>query len=542
MCKIENLTKLLDEVQALTGTEIKRSKMEQTSENEIITLIGQPQNGMLDLVFGMMGETNPLGASFIHGYCCSINYGDEKKYFLINGEQREETSAEKLTELLSAFGEIGKPVIFELQLTLPILKGICLRVIASDAEFDDVDAEETVVNSDYCFMTLTATALLAMSERRFLRKVLIPEMGEYLGVLVLRSEMIHETEKQNIANSLESFFKGETPIYYPTERPDELSGAFAELKEKAEELRAACNERLYRIGISKARKEIEDAMEAFGVDEDNLSDAIELIKEKGKSIASRREAASRQCRMKYTSVMKVEYSGELSDFYQKISERIKEEIESSDDIHRTQEIVPGYIRSEWERATTQLMESICSQTEVMERDLAEYIEKDIYSFLADGDNGDTASYIVRLSRLYPDVCFKNKGEEIMIEEAKDNTGLKKGGVIAAGIGLAIIGHPILGAGVAIYGIKKGGQDESLKVLEENKSSLAAAAEKLCTEYYEEAVEWLDNLFNSMNESISACVNESYSNIMDGLLAINADAVKQTLESLERLNAQLSELS
>ena len=536
----ENREELFAKIEDMIGEPLPALDFPKDDEKTVISIFGEPQQNLIGLLLKQAGISNALDGSFMHGYRGTITYGEEEKIVYIDGDKRVETSADSLAEMLSAFGETGIPVIFEMTLPCEVFKGITIRVVASDNEFDDITYDDAVLNSDYCFMTLRAMALLAMSERRFLRKVLLPGMEKKFGVLVLDAEMIPENGRQDIVASLDSFFKGEVPICYATEKPESFAGAIEEVKADADALREARKERIRDREVYYAKAGIKKAIEEFTEEDEKLEDAIELLREKAKALPSRQETASRRCRMKYLSPLQVEYSGTLSDFYKVITDKLHEEIEKGTDIEKMQSIIPGYLSNEWNRETDRILKAIKVSLDDMERYLVSYIENDIRDFLQDGNNVDTASYMIRLTNLYPEACFKKESGQISVEKAKDRTMLKKGGTIAMGVGALLLGHPLIGAGVAIYGLVKGGSGEALKAKEQDRQSLTAAADKLCTEYYESAVEWLESIFREMNDNMNNAIQEIYTKMMEGMLSVirtrqdDIEARSKNLEELKQL--------
>lgn len=543
---IENREELFAKIEEMIGEPLPVLVFPEDGEEAVVTIFGEPQQNLIGLLLKQADISNALDGSFMHGYRSTITYGEQEKIVFIDGDKKIETAAGSLAEILSAFGESGVPVNFEMTLPCDALKGITIRVIASDNEFDDITYDDAVLSSDYCLMSLRAMALLSMSERRFLRKVLIPGAVKRLGVLVLDAEMIPENGRQEIVASLDSFFKGEVPICYPTENPESFKDIIDDIKAGASALRDARKECIRDREVYYAKVGISNAIEEFTEEDEKLEDAIELLSEKAKALPSRQDTASRRCRMKYLSPLQVEYSGALSDFYKVITDKLHEEIEKGADIEKMQRIIPGYLNNEWSRETDRIMNAVRVSSDDMERYLVSYIENDIRDFLQDGNNVDTASYMIRLTNLYPEACFKKEGGKISVDKAKDRTMLKKGGTIAMGVGALLLGHPLIGAGVAIYGLVKGGSGEALKAKEQDLRSLTAASDKLCTDYYESAVEWLERVFREMNENMNNAIREIYTTIMDGMLSVirtrqdDIEARGKSLEELKQLEKCLDQ--
>lgn len=534
----DNITELTEKTEHLIGKKLSELHLPDQNIPMTVTIVGQPQENLLGIVLKMTDSDDILDHSFTRGYNCRVVYGESQKYYITNeNSTRIETNEETLSEMLCDISVSGEPVIFELEMPDELFKEISLNIVASDNDFEDEYSKNITDNSDYCFMTLNAIAVLSMSERKFLRKNLIPDMKEELGILLVRFELIPDEQKTEILNSLDNFFKKANKIYYPTESTTELYSDISALKDQKKELRSIRCKRISKKYIEYVMTEIQQAMESFRNDGDYLEDALELIREKTRKLPLRQESAARNCRMKYLSALKVEYALELSNYLQILKDKLHDEINKNEDTDKMQTIIPGYIQDSWERKINDMMESLKLSTVQVEKNLTEYIESDVYSFLGDDGNGDIAAYLLRLINLYPDVCFKGEKGTISIDKAKDFTALKKGGTIAAGVGLVMIGHPIIGISLAVYGFSKAGKGEKLKALDKDRSSIMEAADELCMKYYEQADEWLENMFRQMNENISICVSESYSRIMDSMVEV----IKARKKDIEEKEITLSAL-
>ena len=542
----EKIHDLLNRAEEQTGQKMPKYYVCAADAPLVITVIGQPQQNLFGVVGKLLGQAGQLNTSLLHGYRCLITFGDENKYF-IQSETGEyaETTENTLFEALMAFGNTGEPLHCAMQINHPLLEGMTIRLVASDDDFDDVDASDVATTCDFCFMTLNASAVLSMSERKILRRGLMEKLGEQLGILLVNTSKVDPEGLRDVEDLLDGFLKEQHTVYDLDLNPEELLAELGRIKEEKAGLHAKRDDRAYRQCVETALTEVRKTIALMEEDGDRLGDAIALLKEKAKELPKRQEAASRRCRMKYLSSMKVEYNDLLAKQNQMIQDALAEEIDRGEDVQKMSSIIPGYLKNEWNRASEQVFDLLKKAGKEMEAYLSEYIENDVVEFLGENGNTETASYIIRLmTSVYPVQCFQGIAGNLSFDEAKDYSSLKKGGTIAAGIGLALFGHPLIGAGLAIYGAAKVGKQAAALTQATNKQALKEAGEDLCAENYAGAVEWLDGVFVQMNESVNACVNESYRRLMEGMLAVirarqtDSEAKEQHLTALKALEAEL----
>ena len=514
-------------------------------EKTTVGIIGTPQENLLGLIL----KTVEGGSEFadllcMHNYQCTVLYGEETSYSFVSENQKLATTAAGLSEALTAYDGSNDIIRFEIMLNAPLLCGLTLKIFASDEFFDDFDSKAVISDCDYVFAALSAIALLSLSERKLLRKSLIPNLQNALGILVLDYEKIPDSEKQHIDSSLESFFKDQFPICYPTEQTSDLQNALMEICEKAESLREQRAAKVLEFNIQTVVAEVRAAIKTFSEDEDYIADAIALLREKAEVLPKKQEAAVRRCRMQYISPMRVEYAGEISGFYQKLTDTLHSEISKSEDFEKTRKLLPGYLKNEWERELLNVADDMKCRGSKIETELTEYIRNDVFDALQDGGNTDMASYIFQLTELYPQPAIPDSQKDLTVEKTNSHPLLKNGGMVAAGIGAGFLVHPLVGAGIAIYSITKGRKDIVFKIQEQTRDALKKAADTTCADYYADAVEFLESVFVQLNETVNKGIEESYNKLMDSMLAAirarqaDADAKEKHIAELRQLEADL----
>lgn len=482
-----------------------------------VTVIGQPQQNLFGALRELHGGMDALDRAFFRGYHCLLSSGEMERVTVIHGEERTETTGAGLADILSQLNSSGAPVICEVELPNSAFQKCHIRVIASSNDFEELDWTDILTHTDYCFVALTSTALLSMCERKVLRKWLLPEMKGALGILLTNDNLILDEDRADIQASLDKFFQGSVPFFpVPAEDSGALAQIMAELPTQVAKLRALRRARTASLLLRCAKEAVELQSEILSSDSEQLEEAIELMKEKAKALPARQESACRRARMQYTSRMKVDASERIASFHQRITEKLRSEINQGENIQEMQNILPRYISDQWNAEAERIMEDIKCSVQEMQRDLTRYVEKDIRDYIASGADGRIADYVFHLTDLYSAANFQADESAFRFEEEKDNSKLKKYGVIASGVALVLMAHPFIGAGLALYGAKKFQKAEQAKVLSSNREALIASAEEMCRDTYDEMVVWMDGIIASVETNLNACVQECYQRIMDAM--------------------------
>lgn len=515
---MSKVIELMGRVSELTGTDFPIPAEAEDSLPVHITLIGQPQQNLFGVLNGIFGGVEQLDRAFMRGYRCKVLFGESEKAVIVHGDEYLETTYESLADSLCRLDRTGIPAICELTFHLEALKRFQIQIIASDNDFEEVNWEKVLMDSDYCFFTLSSTAVLAMSERKVLRNCLLPNIKDALGIVLVNDHLILDDDRADIDASLEKFFGGSVPYFrIPEGKESVILRKMEELADEAKNLRELRKKRTDKLLLSKALHEVEVQMEVLSSNSERLDEAIELLKEKAKSLPARKESACRRARMQYTSKMKVDAAERLSRFHRSLMEKIRDEVSKGEDVAEMQGILPSYIGDQWNEESEKILKDIRISAEEMQRDLSNYVEKDICSYIESGADAQTANYVFRLMDLYAKSEFHADENAFKFEEKKDDTKLKRYGVIASGIALVLMSHPIIGAAVAVYGSHKVKQTGRKAFIETNRQSLIKASEDMCGEIYDDMMVWIDGVVASIEKNLTLCIEECYQKIMDTMV-------------------------
>lgn len=546
---MDNLSKkiaeLIGSASNLTGSEFTGPPDLDDSLPLKVRLIGQPQQNLFGVLNGAYKVCEPLNRAFLHGYRCTCRYGDETRLFLNEGDTRKEVSPESLIESLVKLDSISKPVLIDAELNADVLEKMELCIIASDNDYEDLDWDELFIHTDYCLFTLSSTALLSMCERKALRNKLMPYMEGNYCIALVNDNLILEDDRADIDESLEKFFHGTVQVMRLPEADEaKLAELLSELHVTIEQIRQDRAKRINKLLLEKAYTDVELQIQALSCDTEKLDEAIELMNEKVKFLPTHQESACRRIRMQYTSKMRVEISEKTAGFYRDIVDHLHDEIAKDDHIQELRRMIPEYIKDQWEGEAKRILASITASSGDLQQSLQSIIEKDMRSFIQSGADAGLAEYVLRVTDLYADQEFKTTDDSFQLELVKDASPLKKYGVIASGIALIVLSHPIIGAAVAVFGAKSIGKYEQQKNVEANRQSLQAAAEELCRNTYGDMMLWVDDVISIMEKNLFACIEACYQKMMNTIVqALNLRKADQTnheeqLQALIALKADI----
>lgn len=504
-----------------------------------IYVIGQPQLnlfGVIDAVYGGLGDLN---RSILCGYECVIRYGEREEVRLGNTE----VSLEEVVKSLSGFDAVRRTI--EICLPDERLKALTFHLLASDSDFDEVDWMRVKTDADHCLFVLSATALLSMPERKALRRELMPHMGDHLGIILTNDDLILSKDRPDIDSALERFFEGKTTIYrFPDSDEDKLAAEIEDLTSRVSELRHARVSRAEKLMLENAGRNVDLQIQILSDDSGKLDEAIQLMSDKARALSGRSESACRKMRMQYTSPLRVNAAEDMAKFYQQLRDKLHSEIAATTDTSAVQKILPDYIKDQWDREAQKVSEIITDSDSQIQSGLREFVEKDIREFISEGAEAGMADYVLRLTDMYVDKEFVVDGDSFRYKEAEDQSKIRRYGVIASGVALALLSHPIIGTAVAVFGSKKIKKLEQERVLAENKQGLTNAADEMCREVYDDMGVWLENAVNTIEKNMYACIEECYQKLIAAMvqaLENKKNDKRAYTDTLEKLNEVKKEI-
>jgi len=545
--------------QFLTNAEATLSRLQNSelpnADKINLYVFGQPHQNVLKIIMDAFSiiPQNTIDGFFVKGCKCEIRYGEETKLYHVEPSEKKEVDFQYLANLLSKFDNAKNSLTFECFTNSEVAKKFNLHIIISENDYEDVEWNEILKEADFVFFTLTSTALLSMCERKILRTILLPNMGNNLGVLLTNSNMVLSDDRELIDASLVKLFgNNTTPIFrFPEEDEDKYAEYLQNMPTVLEELHEQRKLRAKRIVLNELLEEVCLQLDVLSSDNAQLDDVIELLNEKLQKLPDRKESAFRRARMKYTSKLRIELAEAVSCFHQQFDETLEKEIEANDNIEELQNILPGYISSQWENEAGLLNNRVRDFSDSISIELKDYINDDITSYIEEGVADNFASYVFGLTKMYlqkgPEMADPTmQVQSFDFEAKKDNTNLKKYGVVASGVALVMMSHPIIGIAVAVLGSKKVAKDSEKRFITTNKQALLDASKKMCIDFHNEMDLWIEQATKRIESHLEECIGECYQNVID--LMIEAVKAKQAdfsnhdddIDKLNQLKTKIEE--
>ncbi|MGN0005933.1 MAG: hypothetical protein ACI37Z_08180 [Candidatus Gastranaerophilaceae bacterium] len=537
---------------------------EELPNDEKINLyfLGQPQQNLLKIVFEAFSiiPTNQMDYFFVKGCECDVLYGENTKLLQVESSGKKEVDFAQMAELLSKFNNSKSNLKFECITNSDNAKKFNIHIIISDNDYLDVEWSNVLKDADFIFFTLTATALLSMCERKILRSTLLPQMENDLGILLTNNNMVFSEDKELINTSLAKLFGNySTPIFkFPEENEENFANYLSYMLNNIDVLHERRKARIKRITLNELLKEIDMKIEILSIDNAQLDDAIELLNEKLQKLPDRKKSAFRRARMKYTSKLKIELAEAVSFFHHQFEETLKKEIEENNNLDELQNILPGYISSQWENEIALLNSRVQDFTEYVSAQIKDYINDDITSFIKDGISDDFASYVFGLTKMYMQMKPDNIEPSMQVqnfdfESTEKSYKIKKygavaSGIVASGIALTLASNPIIGVAVAVLGSAQVIKNNKKNFESSSKQELLEASKKMCIDFHSEIDLWIEQAINNIENHLEGCINECYQNVINLMLeAINNkqtdfsnhdDEINQLVETKTKIQNEL----
>ncbi len=510
-------------------------------------IFGQPHHNLLKIIFESFSikPKNSIESFFVKACEFNILYGISEKMYQVDGKEKKEVSWNEITSMLSQFDNAINRTKFEFITNKTLSKSLNIHIIISSNDYADVDWNYVQKNADYILFSLTATALLSMCERKILRTVLLPNVGNEVGIILTNNNMILSHDKPMIDSSLAKMFGDYgSPIFrFPSdEDEDRLLSFLNDLPKQFTDLISKKHKRAKTIELNELLTEVKLQMEVLLSDNAKLDDAIELLNEKLQKLPDRKESAFRRARMKYTAKLRIELSEAVSIFHQEFKEILKTEIYSNHKVQELGMIIPGYICKQWENEAARLLEYVQSYSESIGIEVKDYINDDIISYVADGVSEDFANYVFGLTKLYmkkqPDSIEPiTQVKNFDFEMVQDNSKWTKYGVVASGVALAMLSNPIVGVAVAVFGSKKISKDSEKNFVEANHSALLDASNEMCIDYHNELDVWIEQVAKHIENNLEKCIGACYQQVID----LMVDAVKSKQQDFSNHDMELGKL-
>ena len=509
-----------------------------------ILLLGTPQQNLCGIMNEVLGGLDPLDCPMMAGYRGTIEYGEEDAVFRMDSGVPERTDPAEFAETLKKYNSACTRYSFTVTLNNPLLAGCSIRLLASDADYGDVSWNAELSGCDYLFLTMNAAMLLSMAERKVIRKWLAPHADGAYGVILTGSNLILEDDRRDIEDSLRTMFREGTPIFrMPETDAGRLADMIEALKREAPVWEKKRRARAEKLLLMNMRDEVALRIRVCSESTEEVRSAVTAIREAAGMLPQRQKAAVRHAWSSFIAPARLEALRTVGEFRQDLDRKIGEELEAGVDMKEMAEILPSYIEDAWRRQADSLFAFFGEREAAMQRDLQTYVERDFRNYIEGCVGGDSADYVYAVAEnaFIGRDAFAPREEDarFLFDMPEDTKKAAYVDVIASGIALALLAHPVIGIAVAALGSGSVKKTSEAQVERNAREALSAACTEYCGEYSRELTVWVDEVCKTAETNLDAFAAACYREMTDSIVrALNGRMADQSgyEEELKRLLA------
>ena len=530
----------------------ERQKEELERAPFTVGIIGNNHTAMA-LLADLTGMEELEGIAANRSYFIEILEGDEAACFTEDGEEEKRIPLSEMKE------ELEKTVSLDSEEKLPALRfrlyaapdravsGVRLLAAGSAEEYRDIRLQDMQLAADELCMALSASRLLAMEERRLIRKEELP-VGTYF--LTGMSKVMEEEGRQDVLRQLVSFVGGDGENVIRTDDREKLRQLRSVWENRSMDAEDIVRKRRERLEKEVCKSAVNRLNSLKAESERSLKEAQDLIshlENASGGLTAGREQTVRYIRMYYLEEMKTELQSELVSFHSELRENIKAGIEEEDDIRQLQNALAGYIMGEWE---TFIGETLKGRLEAAaaridadidgyigqnaERALRQYLSEDEYNSLEDLLKGQQE----RAGFTAQDEDLKMSGAGVLFERNRTGTitGFLPKCVMAAG-GIALLCSSFIPGALMMligYQMNSGAQEAA-------KERLLQEGREISDKCLKEVREKMGQAFAEMESAADGLVSDCYDALQERLSAVLKELRKDASDQKEKLDQLETEI-
>lgn len=511
-----------------------------------VGIIGNNHTAMA-LLADLTGMEELEGITANRSFLIELLEGDETACCIEDGESEKRIPLSEMKE------ELEETVSLDSEETLPILRfrlyaapdrairGVRLLAAGSSEEYRDICLQDMLLETDELCMALSASRLLAMEERRLIRKDELP-VGVYF--LTGMSKVVEEEGRQDVLRQLISFVGGDGENVIRTddrEKLRQMRSAWENRSLDTEKVVQKRRERLEKEVCGQTRERLNSLKAESERSLREAQDLIRHLEDASGGLTAGREQTVRYIRMYYLEEMKTESQSELVRFHSELRENIKAGIEEEDDIRQLQNALAGYIMGEWETFIGETLkgrlETAAARIDAdidgyigqnVEGTLLQYLSAEEYSSLEDLMRGQQE----RAGFTAQDEDLKMSGAGVLFDRKRTGTitGLLPKCVMAAG-GIALLCSSFIPGALMVligYQMNSGAQDAA-------KDRLLQEGREISDRCLKEVREKMSQAFAEMESAAGRLVSDCYDALQERLSAVLEELKKNASDQKEKLD-------
>lgn len=493
-----------------------------------------------------------VGRSFF----MEVTAGDETACFRLDGQEECKISFQEMRDALEESTPLDSeeqlPAL-QVHLTVADWKSEEVRLLAIGAAdgFGDIQWQEALFGMDECCMVLSATRLLSMEERNFIRNGKA-RINTY--ILADMQQVPEQEGRSTVWQQLVSFVGGDGKNVVSADDGQcmnelwEIWGAKSRDTDAVDKKRREVLEEAVRRQL---KSNLEKIKSVYQYDEKKIQDMANHLEKAYGELPSYKERTTRHVRMYYLEEMKSELEAELTGFHTKLRQDLKIGIDEEKDIKQLQSALAGYIAGEWETFLGKTLQVRLENTALrIDTGIESYINQNVEAllrqYLSEEEYGDLKRLIagqLKENSIYSqDNNMEMDGSVVLFEGSGKSTfyGLLPKCVMAAG-GIAILCSAFLPGALMVFM----GYQMNSSAGEAAKEKLLQEGRQLSDQCLKEVQNKMQEVFRDMEENVAELVENCYDTVMNCLVSIleafeknNSDAQKMTAQ----IEMEIQELS
>jgi len=284
----------------------------------------------------------------------------------------------------SGLEENGEEILLSSQVHADILESFDVELYLKDGGFDGFDWKKELPKADYVFLAVSAIQMLTSAERNFIQE----QIREYFGlarfaVVITNTDKLPslkalEDMEERLAWYLDSLGGGIVPYELGTGTLE--SFVTETLLCQSDELRQMAYWQSSSRCCSQVQEELDKMLCQSTVDLEELKKQIEVLKSREKDMKRRGDTLANSIYNAFSG--RIAYNAVIASrkFIDQMDENICNNLDQSDDLKSTVELLPGFIESAVSQLEQELSREMSSDGESIMDEMSIQMEKDAGEF------------------------------------------------------------------------------------------------------------------------------------------------------------------
>lgn len=394
---------------------------------------------------------------------------------------------------------------------------------------------------DFLFLLTSAMMALPLNEKTWIRDTVTQRYdSDRFAVSLYNTAMLNsKSDAEALSEAVQSILNN-IDENIAVKSTDEICHMILQIPEKSEELLEKRKEAIFRNCVAFAENAIEEHLKVCNIDVAQMKKIAENVEKERQNVETAGKITVNHVIDNLYSNLKFELLNMAYDYNEKAFESISTRISSTAELDKDIQKIEPYLANVWNKFSNAAETRIVAEQQVISERLTQQIECDCGK-LTDLMLGMPGMENIGVTGYYTYQDYAKKSDE---KERKDKKISKI--VLAASLGLAIVGAPMLGlstfVGSKIYAHLKKNKDAEMK-----RQEVLDELMTMQTEMKNKVSHSIEVEFEKLIGAAKANVEAVYTEVLDSLLVSIKEAVEKTekiaknRDILEKAKKELSDL-